>query len=55
MSTKEKHLKDMTNEELEVEAEWVIEARHEGYTWKQLAKRYGVSIPTLKKTLGIKK
>lgn len=33
----------------EGEIEWILEAKAEGYTWKQLAAKYKVSIKTLKK------
>lgn len=35
----------------EDEDEWIVEALGEGYTKKQLAKIYGVSVPTLNKFL----
>lgn len=44
-----KKLKDLSDDEAEVEIEWMLEAKSEGYTWKQLAKIYNVSITTLKK------
>lgn len=44
-----KRLKDLSHDEAESEIEWILEAKAEGYTWKQLAKIYNVSITTLKK------
>jgi len=43
---------DMPRVELsEADLEWVTEAIGEGYTKKQLAKQYGVSVPTLNRLL----
>lgn len=39
----------MTDIEIDTELEWITEALGEGYTKKQLAKQYGVSIKTLNK------
>lgn len=46
-----KPLHKLTAGEAEAEIEWIFEARAERYTWKYLAKKYKVSIPTLKKFL----
>lgn len=43
------NLKKLSNDDAEAEIEWILEAKAEGYTWKQLAHKYGVSIKTLKK------
>lgn len=45
------NLKELTADEAEAEIEWILEAKAEGYTWKQLASKYRVSVPTLKKFL----
>lgn len=42
-------------EDWEAEAEWITEARGEGYTWKQLSIIYGMSIRALKEKSGVKK
>lgn len=38
----------MTEDEIEAELEWIVEARGEGYTWKQLANKYHCSIGYIK-------
>lgn len=45
------NLKALTADEAEAEIEWILEAKAEGYTWKQLASLYRVSVPTLKKEI----
>lgn len=41
----------MPFDEQEAELEWIVEALGEGYTKKQLAKKYGISVSTLNKFL----
>ena len=48
-------LKKMSADEFEAEAEWILEAKAEGYTWKQLAEKYGVSVSYLRRVLKPKK
>lgn len=45
-------LRGLSDDEAECEIEWILEAKSEGYTWGQLAKKYNVSIATLKKFCG---
>mgnify|MGYP001609350589 CR=1 FL=1 len=47
METEKKIIRELSDEE----EEWIVEALGEGYTKKQLAKMYGVSVPTLNKFL----
>jgi len=49
---KHNKLNDLSDDEAEGEIEWILEAKAEGYTWGQLAKKYDVSIATLKKFCG---
>jgi DNA-binding NarL/FixJ family response regulator len=46
------NLKNLSTDDAESEIEWILEAKAEGYTWKQLAAKYGVSIKTIKKFVG---
>lgn len=52
MSKPKNYFKTLTEDQIEAEIEWIVEARGEGMTWKQLAAHYNCSIRFLKKLLG---